>query len=41
MPAVTEPLWLSLKANVTFIPAMTQKDLAKAVVHVQKAVKKY
>ena len=41
IPAVGEPLWLSLKANVEFIPIMTQEEFAKAAKHVEQAVKKY
>ena len=39
--AVVEPLWLSLKADVELIPAMSQKEFAKAAPHIERAVKKY
>ena len=41
IPALVEPLWLALKANVDLIPAMSQKEFAKAAAHVERAAKKY
>ncbi len=40
-PAIAEPLWLSLKANVEFIPIMNQADMDKAVPSIVQAAKKY
>ena len=39
--SVVEPLWLSLKADVEFIPAMDQADMAKATPSILRAVQKY
>ncbi len=41
IPAVAEPLWLSWEASVEFIPAMSEKDFAKAAQHIERAAKKY
>jgi hypothetical protein len=41
LPAIAEPLWLSLHANVEFIPVMDQADMAKATPSIEQAVKKY
>ena len=41
LPAIAEPLWLSLKASVDFIPALTQEDFAKAAPSIEQAAKKY
>ena len=41
LPAIVEPLWLSLKANVICIPAMDQADFAKAAPAIQQAARKY
>ena len=40
-PSLAEPLWLSLKANVEFIPLMNQADMAKATPSIIQAAKKY
>ncbi|MGH9783817.1 MAG: hypothetical protein ACRD88_06485 [Terriglobia bacterium] len=41
IPKIAEPFWLSLNASVEFIPAMSQKDFAKASRYINQAVKKY
>ena len=41
IPRIAEPLWLALKANVEFIPAMAQDDFAKAAPLIEQAAKKY
>jgi len=41
IPAIAEPLWLALKANVEFIPAMSEKEFSKAGPHIERAAKKY
>jgi hypothetical protein len=41
LPRVAEPLWLSLRADVEFVPVMVQADFAKAMPHIQAAAKKY
>jgi len=41
IPAIAEPLWLGLKANVEFIPAMSEKEFSKAAPHIERATKKY
>ena len=41
IPAVSEPLWLALNANVEFIPAMSEKEFSKAAPHIERAAKKY
>jgi len=41
LPAIAEPLWLALEANVEFIPAMSEKGFAKAAQHIERAAKKY
>ena len=41
MPAVVEPLWLGLEADVEFIPAMNEKEFGKAAPHIERAAKKY
>ena len=40
-PAIAEPLWLSLSADVEFIPVMDQADMAKATPSIVQAAKKY
>ena len=40
-PAIAEPLWLSLNADVEFIPVMNQADMAKAVPSIARAAQKY
>ena len=39
--AIAEPLWLSLKANIEWIPAMNQADFTKALPGIERAVGKY
>ena len=41
IPAIAEPLWLSLKAQVEFIPAMSSEEFAKATRYIEQAVKKF
>ena len=41
LPRIAEPFWLSLEADVDFIPVMTQEDFAKAATHIQAAASKY
>ena len=41
LPSIVEPLWLSLKADIDFLPAMDQTEFAKAVPSIERAVKKY
>ena len=41
IPAIAEPLWLSLSASVEFIPLMDQADFAKARPAIEQAGKKY
>lgn len=41
LPALAEPLWLSLKADVEFIPAMNQEEFARAAASIERAAKKY
>ena len=41
MPAIAEPFFLWLKADVTFLPVMTPNDLAKAGPAIGKAVKRW
>ena len=41
IPAVAEPLWLSLEAKVEFIPVMNEKEFAKAGPAIERAAKKY
>ncbi|OFW27564.1 MAG: hypothetical protein A3H27_13555 [Acidobacteria bacterium RIFCSPLOWO2_02_FULL_59_13] len=41
LPSLTEPFWLSLKADVECIPVMTQKDMKKAAASIEKAARKY
>ena len=41
IPAVAEPLWLSLKCHVEFIPVMNQEDFGKAVQDIERVSKKY
>ena len=40
-PAIAEPLWLALNADVEFIPVMNQADMAKAVPAIARAAQKY
>ena len=40
-PGIAEPLWLSLSADVEFIPLMNQADMAKATPSIAQAAKKY
>jgi len=41
LPSIAEPLWLSLKADVEFIPAMSAPDFAKAAPLIQQATQKF
>jgi len=41
LPSIAEPLWMSLKANVEFIPVMDQGEFAKAQSHIDRSAKKY
>src|SRR5438105_1945027 len=41
LPALLEPLWLALKADVEVIPTMTAEDFAKAAPHIERAAKKF
>ena len=41
MPAIAEPLFYWLKADVEFIPVMVPEDLAKAVSAIDAARKKW
>ena len=41
MPRIAEPLWLSWKANVSFLPAFTPEDMEKAMPVIAEIVKKY
>ena len=41
MPGIAEPLWLSWKADVTFLPAFTPEDMEKAMPIIGEIAKKY
>ena len=41
IPAIVEPLFLALKANVELIPAMSEKEFSKAGSQIERAAKKY
>ena len=41
MPRIAEPLWLSWKANVTFVPVFTPEDMEKAMPVIGEIIKKY
>jgi hypothetical protein len=41
MPAIAEPFFIWLKAEIDFIPVMTLEDLGKAGPSIQAAVKKW
>jgi hypothetical protein len=41
MPAIAEPFFLWLKADIDFIPVMTPEDLGKAENAIQAAFKKW
>ena len=41
MPAIAEPFFLRLKADVTFLPVMTPNDLAKAGPAIGAAVRRW
>jgi hypothetical protein len=41
IPAIAEPLFLSLNAKIDFIPVMTPADLAKAGPSIEAAAKKF
>ena len=40
-PAIAEPFWLSLSADVEFIPLMDTADMAKAAPAIARAAQKY
>ena len=41
MPRVAEPLWLSWKANVTFLPAFVPEDMDRVTGIIEELAKKY
>jgi hypothetical protein len=41
IPAVAEPLFLALGADIDFIPVMVKEDLMKAAPDIEAAVKKF
>jgi hypothetical protein len=41
LPAIAEPLWLSLNADVEFLPIMEQADLQRAAPVIEQMAKKY
>jgi hypothetical protein len=41
IPAITEPLFIWLKADIEFIPVMVAEDLAKAGPSIEAAFKKW
>ncbi len=41
LPSIAEPLWLSLNADVKFIPLMDQADMAKATPAIMQAATQY
>lgn len=41
IPRVAEPFWLALKADVEFIPVMTQDELKKASGYIENSVRKF
>ena len=41
IPAIVEPLFLALKANVELIPVMSEKEFSKAGPQIERAAKKY
>lgn len=41
IPAIAEPFFLYLKAEVNFFPAMTPEDLGKAAPDMENAIKKW
>ena len=41
IPAIVEPLFLALKANVELIPVMSEKEFSKAGSQIERAAKKY
>ena len=41
IPGILEPLWLTMKADVEFILALSQGEFSKAMPSIEAAVKKY
>ena len=41
IPRIVEPLWLTMKADIDFIPAMDQAEFSKAIPSIERAVKRY
>lgn len=41
IPRLAEPFWLSMNANVDFIPAMTQAEFGKAMPGIKQSVEKF
>jgi hypothetical protein len=41
LPGIAEPFFLAYNARVTFLPAMSAQDLAKALPGIEKAVKEH
>ncbi len=41
LPGICEPLWNSWKADIEFIPAMTQEDFAKVGPVIEDVIKRY
>ena len=41
LPAIAEPLWLGLQADVETTAVLTEKEFAKAAQHIERAAKKY
>ena len=41
LPAIAEPLWHTFKADVDFIPTMTQEDFGQAMPGIEQAIRKY
>ena len=41
LPAIVEPLWHTFKADIEFIPTMTQEDFGAAMPGIEAAIKKF
>ena len=41
LPRVAEPFWLGFKANIDFIPVMSQDDFRKAASSIENAARKF
>jgi hypothetical protein len=41
LPKMVEPFWLTMNAEVEFIPAMTQQEFGKAMPGIKQSVDKY